>query len=412
MSALILGGGISGLSAAWWLHRLNPACKITLLEKTDRLGGLIQTKKQNGFLYELGPRTFQRQRAPYLLALIRDLGLENELIFSDPKAAKRYLWHRGHLRTATSFLPMLLPRLICEPFIPKGTCEDESIYEFSARRFSPKIAETLFDPLALGIYAGDIRKLSIRSCFSKLFQWEREKGSVVRGMFSTKKTTDQKGLFTLRCGFESLIEAMQKKIDLRIVFNCEVEQISDGEILAGRQKWRADHIFSALPAPAIGRLTGEEFAMNSLSVVNLAFQGNVLPKKGFGYLAPTQEKESLLGMIFDSSIFPEHCGSATRLTAMIRKEEPRPLEAALEAAKRHLGIDGAPLDASVFFAKDAIPLFEVGYWQKIAHFEARLQKAFPHLHLLGNYFENVSVEGCIERAFRVIHKSYCSKFSL
>ncbi len=293
-----------------------------------------------------------------------------------------------------------------EPFISKRSQDDESIYDFATRRFSSKVRETLFDPLTLGIYAGDIRKLSIRSCFPKFFEWEKTYGSLLCGMFSTKGK-QKKGLFTLLGGVERLIEEMQKKIQMKIEFDCEVESIQETAVIAGGKKWEADQIFSALPAPEIGRLTGESFSMNSLSVVHIFFEKEVLSKKGFGYLVPTQEKESLLGMVWDSSVFPQQSQrKGTRLTAMVRKEETCPKSAAFEALQRHLKINVDPIFTSLSSAQEAIPLFELGYWKKISLFEARLKKSFPQLRLLGNYFENVSVEGCIEKAFKVDYLNY------
>lgn len=361
MKVLILGGGITGLSAAWFLKKKN--VKVTLLEKTNRLGGWICSSNEGGFFFEKGPRTFQAGRSPHLLALIQELQLET--IPSNPLAAKRFILHKGKLRTPGSFLPMLLPAVLRELFVAKGQKEDESIYDFAARRFSPKIAETFFDPLVLGIYAGDIRKLSIRSCFPALYHWEQEKGSVIKGLFSSPKKA--KGLFTIKGGMETLIQTLQNRLDIDIVLNCPVERTGEKEVIAGGKVWRADHIISALP-PSLPK--------RSIWVVNLAFEGDVLVKKGFGYLIPTQEKESVLGAVFDSAIFPEQNQSnETRLTVMIRAEEEKPLEAALSALDRHLGIRAEPIFSSIYLAKDAIPQMEVGC----------------------GYTEGLSVDACVQR---------------
>ena len=184
MKVLIVGGGITGLAAAWYIKKKNPDCHITLLEKSNRLGGSIQTHRENGLLFELGPRTFRLGASPKLLQLINDLGLDILISKTD---STRYLLYKGALRSSLFFLPMLLPHLFKEPFIKPTEKKDESIYDFAARRFSPKIANTLFDPLALGIYAGDIRRLSMRACFPTLFEWEQKQGSLLKGfLFSPK----------------------------------------------------------------------------------------------------------------------------------------------------------------------------------------------------------------------------------
>jgi len=364
MNILILGGGITGLSAAWYCRKKYPNAKITLLEKSNRLGGWIQTSHEGEFLFEKGPRTFLLGRSTHLLSLLNDLKLE--ILPAAPQ--KRYIYHRGRLRSLGSFLPTLVPSLIRELFVAPSTADDESIYDFAARRFSPKIAETLFDPMTLGIYGGDIRKLSVRSCFPALYKWEREKGSVLRGLLSAPKKT--KGLFTLKVGMETLIHALQKQLPIDFIFNCPVESISDNSVQAGGKTWHADKIISALPPTLPAK---------SLWVVNLAFEGDVLAKKGFGYLVPSQEKQSLLGVVFDSSIFPQQSSRGeTRLTAMVRAEEPEPLNAALTALQAHLGIQDKPIYSSLFYAENAIPQFEVGC----------------------TYSEGISVDACVLRGKR------------
>ena len=399
MKIVILGGGISGLSAAWFLRKKYGNAQITLLEKENCVGGWMQTSHEGGFLFERGPRTFQASRCSNLLELIQELGLGNEVIFSDPCARRRYLWCGGRLRTIASFLPQLIPALICEPFRAKGTADDESIYNFAARRFGPKIANTLFDALAMGIYAGDIHKLSIRSCFPPFFQMERERGSVVLGMlFSKKKKRGPKGLFTLRDGMGRLIERLEEKSEMETICNTAVETIRSDGVVANETFYPADLIVSALPGSAIGRLTGlwNDFQETDLWVVHLAYAGDVLPKKGFGYLVPTQEEENLLGMVWESAIFPQQNKQGeTRITAMMRKGS---VEAAREVMKRHLGIAQFPLFASARFAKGAIPQFQVGYWQRLSHFEQEAKAKFPNLILLGNYRKGAAVEACIALA--------------
>jgi oxygen-dependent protoporphyrinogen oxidase len=362
-TVFILGGGIAGLSAAHFLKKQNPLCKITLFEKKNRLGGFVETVYEKGCIFEKGPRTFRYDHCPYLLQLIHDLKLP--ILRSDPSAKKRYLWHKGKLRSMGSFLPLLIPYLFKEPFVPKST-QDESIYEFASRRFSPKIANLLFDPLTLGIYAGDIHKLSIRNCFPKLYNWEQEHGSVLKGLFHTK--AEKGGLFTLANGMQSLISALEKSLDITIFLNTEAKQLDDTHILVNHECLQADQVINALP-PNVPKA--------SIWVVNLAFPNKVLSKKGFGYLIPTVEKQAVLGVIFDSCIFPSNA-SGTRLTVMVRPEENAPLKAALEALRNHLKISTPPEIALCHLAQDAIP-----------QYYTNIEKPF-----------GVSLEEAVERGFK------------
>ena len=130
--------------------------------------------------------------------------------------------------------------------------------------------------------------------------------------------------------------------------------------------------------------------------MNLAFARDVLSKKGFGYLVPTEEKENLLGMIWDSEVFPQqNRAQETRVTAMMRKGS---LDAALDVMQRHLGVAQKPLFHSLFLAEKSIPQFHVGYWEQLSRFEAGAKKKFPSLVLLGNYLQGASVDACIALA--------------
>ena len=166
---------------------------------------------------------------------------------------------------------------------------------------------------------------------------------------------------------ETLIRELQKQLPIEILLNSPAHQTSENEVFSNGKIYRADRILSALPPP---------IPKKSIWVVNLCFAGDVLPKKGFGFLVPTKEKETLLGTLFDSTIFPQqNVAGETRLTAMLREEEANPLEAALDALRRHLKILAKPIFSSVFLAKNAIPQFEVGY----------------------GYTEGISVDACVER---------------
>ncbi|MDP1608390.1 MAG: protoporphyrinogen oxidase [Chlamydiales bacterium] len=402
MRTIILGGGISGLSAAWFLHKKDPRREILLLEKKERLGGWIEGSIEGEFCFEKGPRTLSYSRSTHLLRLIHELGLEDQIIYSSPSAKHRFLWKGGKLRSLSSFWPTLLAGACREFFAPKKNSEeDESIYAFASRRFGPRIADIFFDPLTLGIYAGDIHKLSIRSCFPSLCRWEMQEGSIMRGMLKTKRGSSK--LFTLQGGLETLILEMQKQLPIEIITNCEVERLSRGEIITSQGVFQADQVISALSAQEISRVTKMTFDVpcRSLWVVHLGFHSNqVLRRKGFGYLVPTQEKERLLGMVWDSEIFGS--ASQTRLTAMIREESPSPLEDALEALERHLSIQLKPDYVSCHFASGAIPQFEVGYEEKLACFEKEAAEKFPYLLLAGNYWKGASLDACVARSLDCI----------
>lgn len=368
MKIVILGGGISGLSAAWRLSRFFPKAQIILYEKSNRLGGYLKTDQQDGLLFEKGARTFRSANCPSLLNLIREVGLEKDLIFSKPQ--KRYLWHEKALRSMGSLLAPHFWRLFCEPFIPK-TKEEETVYSFFKRRLGRKVADLFADPLCLGVFAGESRLLSMNACFPQIMNQ--------RSLLFTPNSS----LFTLRNGMQSLVDALAKKLPIEIRLNSEIRSLDD---LA------ADALFMALPASAVSRFfpSFPKFECASLSLVNLGFSKKFrFPYQGYGYLSA---KGALMGMIWDSNIFPEQKG--IRLTAMIRANVQNPEEAALEALRAQLKITEIPDIIQVTRINEAIPQYPLGHIQRLKVWE----ESVPHIHLLGNFLIGPAVEQCILRS--------------
>jgi oxygen-dependent protoporphyrinogen oxidase len=392
MKVIILGGGISGLSAAYYLLKKHPSAQVTLFEKSARLGGWIDTTEVDGFLFERGPRTFQAARCPLLLQMIQDLGLEKELIYSAPETESRYLWHRGKLRKLGSFWLPMLGALCKDLFAPKGDGKEETIYEFGCRRLGKKATELFLGPMTTGVHGGDMRKLSMQSSFPLLHSWEQREGSLFKAALKAPKSSHQ-GLFTLRSGLKSLIHALSL-LPIEKHLNTSIEKLLPDGVIAGGQFFAADKIISALPAPEISRLTEVPLCVRyeSMSVVNLGFNGDVLPYKGYGYLVPATEKEALLGMIWDSALFPTQ--GQTKLTAMVRSSEP--LRDALEAIERHLKIKQQP--AVTLVTQAEIPQCKVGHLQRVQKFEQEVGERYPKVSLVGNYLRAASVEGCLSRS--------------
>ncbi|KAG1121398.1 hypothetical protein G6F42_012466 [Rhizopus arrhizus] len=224
-SVAILGGGISGLSAAYYLSKASPKTKILLVEGSKRVGGWIKSQRVSpGFhaskptttttttkptnddvLFEVGPRSLRPVGAggAAILGMANDLQLQNEMLFvskSDPSAKNRYIYYNGEINTLPNSLSSLLLKqppvfksviksILSEPFVQPGSGQDESLYSFVARRFNDHVALNLVGAITHGIYAGDAKQLSEKSTMRMLYDAERANGSVVKGMLSSKPST-------------------------------------------------------------------------------------------------------------------------------------------------------------------------------------------------------------------------------
>ncbi|KAG4304189.1 hypothetical protein PORY_002370 [Pneumocystis oryctolagi] len=365
----ILGGGISGLSTAWYLSRLlPPSIKITILESSNRLGGLLSTKKiafSHGTIYfEEGPRSLRPTGiAGYItLNMIKKLGLINEMILvpKDSQSVKnKFIYFQNQLNAIpTSILSLFLSKspffrsflwtIICEPFKPARNKKitDESVSSFISRRFSASISENLVSALMHGIYSGDIDNLSAKSVLPYFWKYEELYGSVLKGILfngvhlnrdeeviksviekdsqdiitKTKNTY----MYSFKNGLNTLSDTISKELfsknNVHIHFNSKVQSLEFNNIFkikTNTSDFFFDHLISALPIKAITdffhpfkKLT-KSFSNSTILVVNLFFKSsNLLPIKGFGYLIPKsvseeENPEHALGVIFDSNSFPE-----------------------------------------------------------------------------------------------------------
>lgn len=408
---VILGAGISGLSCAWALKKkYGSEVAITIIEKSHRAGGWVQTIHQDSFLFELGPHSF-RGSAEHLWQLIEELGLQDQIIQSDPSARQRYLYSQQKLQVLPySFLSLLTsPYLFSlvgamarDLWMPKGTHPDESVEDFFTRRFGGFVANQFADPLVSGIFAGDSRRLSMKACFPKLHQSEQEHRSVLKGMLSSKKKV-KRGIFSFKEGMETLPQEIVNQLDAKILYRAEPShltshpdhiqiQLSNGKVI------EADQVISTIPLYALNHLISmPSLPYATVTVVNVGYNEPVLKQQGFGYLIPRQEQESILGCIWDSNVFPQQSRPhQTRLTVMLNESTVENAKAvSFDALQRHLNIKVLPASTHITIAKHAIPQYVVGYAelkQSIYHSISSI----PRLQLLGTAFNGVSINDCVQ----------------
>lgn len=426
---IILGGGISGLSLRY--HLSQQSLESVLLEKNARLGGLIASQNAGGFFFERGPRTFKASKSHALLKLICELGLEKEILVSRKQSARRYIWKEGHLHPLSLRSPLvrkLLPALWKERK-QKPLIGDETIFNFAKRRMGLFATETFFDPMALGIYAGDIRKLSVSSCFPKWKDTEQTYGSLTKGFLSKKKKPPfpyptgmrSSSLFTLKEGVQSLVSTLEAKGIGEIHLETPAETVSfeGGKVVVESQgkTWEADHLYCALSASGAMQLTQSwdpdivsffhSLESVSLSVVQLGFSSRVLKEEGFGYLIPSSEGEIILGVIFDSSVFPlqNQREEETRLTVMMggahhphvhQMEDAEKIIAAVKGIQKHLDIGDQPTWTNVIDYPHAIPQLTVGHRERVKTFREAVRDKYPQVTFLGNYLDGVAINDCVQ----------------
>jgi protoporphyrinogen/coproporphyrinogen III oxidase len=441
----IVGGGISGLSAAWQLSRLG--IPFTVYESSNRLGGMIGSFRRDGFLVEHGPNTIL-ETSPRIPELVSALGIESRRVFPNAEAKLRYIVKGGKLhalpQSFAQFVrtPLLSSlgklRLALEPVIPKSHKDtDQSLADFVERRLGREVLDYFVNPFVGGVYAGSPSRLSVAHAFPKLHRLEQKYGSLIAGTLlgarerarSADKSKLKARMFTFDDGLQVLIDALRESIKGPVRLGrtlTAIEQAGNGWRLHFQQGASSEHTAVLLCAPAhqLARIpAGAELGLNSLASipyppiarVTLGFKrGQVKhPLNGFGALAPEKEGLHSLGFFFSSSLFPcrapEGHVSITAFLGGSRNPEicasgpDAVLQAALADARDLLGIQGTPVFQDVAIIPRSIPQYEVGFGS-VRQAMNEFEQCRPGLFLAGNYRDGISAGDSILSGLNAIQK--------
>ncbi|XP_015588358.1 protoporphyrinogen oxidase [Cephus cinctus] len=457
---VILGGGISGLSAAYYALENPRISSMVLLEASNRVGGWIcSNKSPNGAIFEQGPRTV-RPRGPggkNTLELIDRLKLTEKLIpivSSHPAARNRLIYAENKLHLLPNNLKSLFVKnspfdrplisiLMNDIKAPRISKEDESIYSFVERRLGKDVADNLISPMICGICAGDAKQISVNFLMPSLFEAEQKHGSIAKGllmnrvnqMFATKtKVIEVSGsgtaemarknkwaIWGLKDGLEQLPRTLadnlkSRGLDIRLGNRCERLTFKPGyvELTINGETDKYSRIVSSIAAKNLAQLVRrqhpqlarelEAIPTVTVAVVNIQFSGNVLPMQAFGFLVPPKENLPILGVIFDSCVFPHE--TDTVLTVMMggawfeknfgecpSKDEI--LRVAVESAKKILGIKESPVAHKVTILRDCIPQHVVGHKQRLNRIHNYISAHGLPLALCGSSYQGVGLNDVI-----------------
>ncbi len=426
VKTIILGGGISGLTAAFRLHEASE--EFLLLESEDRIGGKVISSEQDGHILEHGPNTFLSSYAP-LMELIDRLGLHGEIRFAAPEAKKRYVLRNRRLVAlpttpkqliATRLLgPLAKLRLLLEPVVARRSAgTDESFERFVARHFGRQVVQRIAGPFVSGIFAGDPAKLSVAAAFPQVYRLEQEHRSLFKAM---KAGAQRPRLCSVAGGIGQITKHLASRVQEETVLNAYAQRIQWREdhylVTTGTHEYDCDHLILAVPAYAAMRLLEEINApaaaeLRDIPSVPVKVIHSIVPRAavahpmdGFGYLVPRGEKIRHLGTIFNTACFPHHSreGEALLTTfmggAFDAEAVDTPDDQLLEELQREhatLGIyTGEPIYSSVTAWPRAIPQYHLGHLERIARLYQSMRKT-PGIHLAGNYLNGISLGACVE----------------
>jgi oxygen-dependent protoporphyrinogen oxidase len=435
----IIGGGITGLAAAWELHQ--QGLDFVLLESAEKLGGKIKTERVDGFIIEGAADSFLATK-PWAWQLCREIGLGDQLIGTNDYSRNVYVLYNGKLQLFPRGMRLLVPtdpdgllesdllspegkqRMLAETEVSvRDTDEDESLGSFVRRRFGQEALEVFGQPLLAGIYTGDPEVLSMQATFPNYLALEKKYGSVIRGTQEAvapplPPEIPQTAFISLRNGLYQLIEGLQARLAEHIHLNCGVTRIdSDRTIYTTTGGYfKPDAILLTTPAataqrlvqtaaPALASELAKVRTVSSATVV-MGFRSEAVtrPLDGFGFVVAGTEDSHLLASTWHSTKIDGRAPAGQVLLRVFvgghRQESDvfLPDEELIALARREiqplLGIEAPPVITRIFRWVDANTQYEVGHLGRVAHLR---ELAPAWLTLAGSPYAGVGIPDCVRQ---------------
>ena len=459
---VIIGGGISGLAAANRILELsresNQRLQLTLLEASNRIGGIVHTHERDGFLIERGPDSFISEK-PAAMELARRLGLDSHLIQTNEKFRRSFIVRRNRLLPVPEGFQLLAPsqfwpfiksdifswpgkaRMALELFVPRRVrngdeVRDESLAGFVRRRFGREALERMAQPMVGGIYTADPEQLSLRATMPRFLEMEKEHGSLIRALRGSSPTVREGvdagtsgarySLFlSFDRGMQLLTDKLAERVQPSLRLNTSVRSLTL-ENENGSRRWvivtnqdetiSADAVCLALPAFASARLLStvdsslaselEQINYASSATINLAYHREDIPHAldGFGFVVPFIEKRTVMACTFSSVKFS---GRAPEGHALLRAfvggalqpevfelSENEMLARVRSDLRDLLGIEREPVFAEVTRWGRSMPQYHLGHLERVGRIEERVA-SLPALALAGNAYSGLGIPDCV-----------------
>jgi oxygen-dependent protoporphyrinogen oxidase len=445
----IIGGGISGLSAAYTIDEKRQSgtpVEYVLFEASKRLGGVVLTERIAGCVIEGGPDSFLTEKTA-AAELCGKVELGDQLIGSNDSARKTYIVAKGKLVEMPDGFMLMVPtkimptirsplfslrtkiRMAAEWFHPpRPATEDETVAQLVERHYGAEMVELLADPLLCGIYGGDASQLSVRAVLPRFADMESKHGSLGRAMLQARKklgagaSVPTRSLFTsLRGGMQQMTDALIARLDAQALktsapVQSVIRQNNGWTVCAGYQTDHFDAIIIASPAHVAADIlqgTDENLASDlseirysSSVTVTLGYDEKVrraLPP-GFGFLVPRSEGRRMLAGTFVHNKFPYRAPEnralircflgGARDEEILQASEDEILRVVRSELRHILGVSVEPLFARVYKWRAAMAQYSVGHLERLQRIESLCQE-IPGVALAGNGYSGIGVPDCV-----------------
>lgn len=450
----IVGGGVTGLSAAYQANQLGH--DVVLFEASPRLGGKVQTESRDGFLVETGPDSFVVGKNS-VLELATELGIDHEIISTRPDNGGARVWREGRLHPLPEGLMLMAPsklrplfgssllswkgkiRVLGDLLVRRRSGDDESLESFVIRRMGREVLERIAEPLIAGIHAAEPATMSLRASFPRFLDMEdRDRSLILAARRATKRRSTVSGrshFASFRNGMGQLTSALVdglEQVEVRI--SVPVTAIAPGRagyrLTSGDGQNEAfDGVVVAAPSDVAARLVESlspdaaaairEIRRVSTATVTLAYRTSEIPELvGTGFVVPSAERRRIMGVSFLSNKWEGRVpdeghvlmrafigGAHGRELALA--EEDRILATTRRELTEMLGIEADPLFSRVASWEGGLHQYRLGHIDRVGRAEKALA-SHPGVVLAGAAFHGVGLNECVasgRRAARLVATS-------
>jgi len=454
----IVGGGIAGLSAAFYLERARrngAAIDWMLFERASRLGGVIRSEQHEGFILEAGPDSFLTAK-PAGMQFCRDLGIADQVISSNDATRKTYIFSNYRLIPIPNGLEFMVPTrilpMLSTPLFSWGTKmriakewftngdrnhdQDESVADFVRRHFGQEMVDRVAEPLLAGVYGGNADQMSVAAVLPRFAEMERESGSLVRAALKARKNrmnSNRQPLFTsLKNGMQEMVDAAAAALPLDRVrlLHCvtTIERCGSGWAIRTEDRNQPfDALILAVPAPVAGSLLRDinfdlakelcQIQYSSSAAVVIAYDQPINLPTGHGFLIPRTEGRGMLACTFVHRKFAFRAPpggallrcfvSSSRVPELKMRTDRWLLSTMHQELREILAVYDTPVFAHIYRWDCALPQYATGHLERVAKLEKILNE-MPGLAVIGNSFHGVGIPDCIKSGKEAAEKLIAS----
>lgn len=445
----VIGGGLTGLSTAYYLGRAKPDWQIDVFEEEQRFGGKIKTKRVDGYVVEVGPDSYLARKQA-MTDLINELGLGDTLVTN--ATGQAFIYDRGSMfpipggsivGIPTEFVPFAKSTLLSwsgkiramqDIFkSPYPTDGDVSIGDFFKYHLGNEMMDKLIEPLLSGIYGGDIYELSLDATFPEFHSLERKHGNMVKGMLAARKqraATNVKpsGQFRqLTGGLESIIDELVAQMPANVTLHkstpvTSIEKVKDGYVLGGTVKTPYEEVVITTPPQSykkwfaddanFGELMNMDLSTCAIAVMGFDRATFDAPLDGTGFVITRKTDTPLTACTYITAKWPQ---TTPQDKVVLRVFMGKPgdntvqqfdgealKELAVKEIQRIMKFSAKPLWVELTRLDKSMPQYKVGHRDLVARLKDYAAKAYPGLHMIGTPFDGVGMPDGVRQAHDLV----------